>query len=133
MSAGGSSTATVGNFPIARKREAQARLTEDACLLDQDQRRLVEFDHCRSLPGAGWTPYTVNYRSNHACTSSRRATANPRRSGSSSKAPCTRRLKALQQERLRHFSAHDSSAAAIRQKWWARAWKRTDVNDEEWP
>ena len=26
----------------ARKREAQARLTEDACLLDQDQRRLVE-------------------------------------------------------------------------------------------
>ena len=34
----------------ARKREAQARLTEDACLLDQDQRRLVELtiaDHCR--------------------------------------------------------------------------------------
>ena len=26
----------------ARKREAQARLTDDACLLDQDQRRLVE-------------------------------------------------------------------------------------------
>ena len=32
------------------------------------------------------------------------------------KAWCTRRLKALQQERLRPLSAHDSSAAAIRQK-----------------
>ena len=49
----------------ARKREAQARLTEDACLLDQDQRRLVELtiaDHCRVR---GWTLYTVNCRSNH--------------------------------------------------------------------
>ena len=35
------------------------------------------------------------------------------------KAWCTRRLKALQQERLRPLSAHDCSAAAIRQKWWA--------------
>ena len=51
-----SSTATVGNFPIPLcKREAQARLTEDACLLDQDQRQLVELtiaDHCRVR---GWT------------------------------------------------------------------------------
>ena len=46
----------------ARKREAQARLTEDACLLDQDQRRLVKLtiaDHCRVR---GWTLYTVNCR-----------------------------------------------------------------------
>ena len=48
----------------ARQREAQARLTEDACLLDQDQRRLVELtiaDHCRVR---GWTLDTVNCRSN---------------------------------------------------------------------
>ena len=68
----------------ARQREVQARLTEAACLLDQDQRRLVELtiaDHCRVR---GWTLHTVNCRSNHG-TSSWRATANPRRSGSSSK------------------------------------------------
>ena len=65
MSAGGSSTATVGNFPIPLANARQARLTVDACLLDQDQRRLVELtiaDHCRVR---GWTHYTVNCRSNH--------------------------------------------------------------------
>ena len=44
----------------ARKRKAQIRLTEDVCLLDQDQRRLVELtigDHCRVWR---WTLYTVN-------------------------------------------------------------------------
>ena len=47
------------------------------------------------------------------------------------KAWCTRRLKALQQERLRPLSAHDSSAAAIRQKWWAERGSALYVNDEE--
>ena len=49
----------------ARQRAAQARLTEDACLLDQDQRRLVALtiaDPCRVR---GWTLDTVNCRSNH--------------------------------------------------------------------
>ncbi len=68
----------------ARKREAQARLTEDACLLDQDQRRLVELtiaDHCRVRGGLS----TPSIAARTICTSSWRATANPRRSGSSSK------------------------------------------------
>ena len=115
----------------ARKREAQARLTEDACLLDQDHRRLVELtiaDHCRVR---GWTS-TPSIAARTMCTSSWRATANPRRSGSSSRPGCTRRLKALQQERLRPLSAHDSSAAAIRQKWWAEpGTAHSYVNDEE--
>ena len=49
----------------ARKREAQARMTEDACLLNQEQRQLVEStiaDHCRVRE---WTLYAVNCRSNH--------------------------------------------------------------------
>ena len=41
------------------------------------------------------------------------------------KAWCTRRLEALQQERLRPLSAQDCSAAAIRQKWWAERGSRT--------
>ena len=47
------------------------------------------------------------------------------------KAWCTRRLRAFQQERLRPLSAHDSSAAAIRQKWWAERGSPTYVNAKE--
>ena len=80
----------------ARKREAQARLTEDACLLDQDQRRLVELtiaDHCRVR---GWTLSTVNCRSNqvHVIVAGDRE---PKEIREQFKAWCTRRLKALQQ------------------------------------
>src|SRR5208283_1739378 len=37
----------------ARKREAQARLTEDACLSRPGPAPARRIDHCRSLPGAG--------------------------------------------------------------------------------
>ena len=42
-------------------------------------------DHCRSLPGAGVGVSTPSIAARTMCTSSWRATANPRRSGSSSK------------------------------------------------
>src|SRR5262249_7889148 len=48
-----------------RKLEAEARMSEDACILDQTQRRLVEktiADHCRIR---GWDLHAVNCRSNH--------------------------------------------------------------------
>ena len=114
----------------ARQREAQARLREDACLLDQDQRRLVELtiaDHCRVR---GWTLDTVNCRSNpvHVIVAGDRE---PKEIREQFKAWCTRRLKALQQERLRPLSAQDCSAAAIRQKWWAERGSALSVNDEE--
>ncbi len=114
----------------ARKREAQARLTEDACLLDQDQRRLVELtigDHCRVR---GWTLYTVNCRSNHVHVIVA-GDREPKEIREQFKAWCTRRLKALQQERLRPLSAQDCSAAAIRQNWWAERGSALYVNDEE--
>ena len=114
----------------ARQREAQARLTEDACLLDQDQRRLVELtiaDHCRVR---GWTLDTVNCRSNpvHVIVAGDRE---PKEIREQFQAWCTRRLKALQQERRRPLSAQDCSAAAIRQKWWAERGSALSVNDEE--
>jgi hypothetical protein len=46
-----------------QKFEAQARMTEDACVLDEEQRRLVEktiIDHCRIR---GWQLHAVNCRS----------------------------------------------------------------------
>ena len=114
----------------ARQREAQARLTEDACLLDQDQRRLVELtiaDHCRVR---GWTLHTVNCRSNHVHVIVA-GDREPKEIQEQFQAWCTRRLKALQQERRRPLSAQDSSAAAIRQKWWAERGSALSVNNEE--
>ena len=48
-----------------RELDAQALMTEDACLLDDEQRRLVEgtiADHCRIR---GWHLHVVNCRTNH--------------------------------------------------------------------
>ena len=59
--------------------------------------------------------YTVNCRSNHAHVIVA-GDREPKEIREQFKAWCTRRLKALQQERIRPLSAHDSSAAAIRQK-----------------
>src|SRR4029453_19219934 len=49
----------------ARKLEADARMAEDACILDNQQRQLVEAtirNHCRIR---GWTLHAVNCRTNH--------------------------------------------------------------------
>ena len=78
----------------------------------------------------GWTLYTVNCRSNHVHVIVA-GDREPKEIREQFKAWCTRRLKALQQERLRPLSAHDSSAAAIRQKWWAERGSALYVNDEE--
>ncbi len=114
----------------ARQREAQARMTEDACLLNQEQRQLVEStiaDHCRVRE---WTLYAVNCRSNHVHVIVA-GNREPQEIREQFKAWCTRRLKALQQERLRPRSAHDASAAAIRENWWAERGSALDINDEE--
>ena len=130
IGAGGSSTATVRNFPIRSQTRGAGPPDGNACLLDQDQRRLVELtigDHCRVR---GWTLYTVNCRSNHVHVIVA-GDREPKEIREQFKAWCTRRLKALQQERLRPLSAPDSSAAAIRQKWWAERGSALYVNDEE--
>src|SRR5271166_2745320 len=84
-------------------------------------------DHCRVR---GWTLYTVNCRWNHGHVIVA-GDREPKEIREQFKAWCTRRLKALQQERLRPLSAHDCSAAAIRQKWWAERGSALYVNDEE--
>ena len=75
-------------------------------------------DHCRSLPGAGVDSVHRQLPLNHVQVIVA-GDREPKEIREPFKAWCTRRLKALQQERLHPLSAHDSSAAAIRQKWWA--------------
>jgi hypothetical protein len=105
-----------------RKLEAEARMTEDACILGAEQRRLVETtiaDHCRIRV---WELHAVNCRSNHvhvAVTANRK----PEEVREQFKAWCTRNLKAL--EEARHKSSGDGPPSPargvrelrIRQKW----------------
>src|SRR5258708_20757612 len=77
-----------------RKLEAEARMTEDACLLDFEQRQLVErtiAEHCRIRR---WKLHAVNCRTNHLhlVVTADRA---PKQLAAQFKAQCTRRLQAL--------------------------------------
>jgi REP element-mobilizing transposase RayT len=114
-----------------RKREAAARMTEDACQLDEQQRELVQTtvgEHCKTR---GWHLFAVNCRSNHvhvvvAAKTHRKTVRNEL------KAWCTRRLKELERKR----NGHDDTGSqpgpnpdksdepskgeiVLREKWWA--------------
>jgi hypothetical protein len=49
----------------ARELEAQAAMTEDACILDREQRQLVEDTIADDCEKRGWQLHSVNCRSNH--------------------------------------------------------------------
>ena len=107
-----------------RKLEAEARMTEDACVLDAEQRRLVEktiADHCRIR---GWELHAVNCRSNHLHIVVS-ADRHPDEVRKQFKAWCTRRLKELQRKRSRE------TVRAVRENWWAERGSRRYINDEE--
>ncbi len=113
----------------ALKLEAEARMTEHACRLDEEQRRLVEktvADHCRVR---GWQLHAVNCRSNHlhVVVSANRDPDDVRKQF---KAWCTRRLKELETKR-RAQEAACAAAGPLRENWWAERGSGRYINDEE--
>ena len=122
MNAVGWNTAKAALPDPIRKQEAEARMTEDACILDPEQRRLVEqsiADHCRIR---GWQLHAVNCRSNHlhvVVTADR----DPEIVREQFKAWCTRKLK--ERERSR-----GDAATVVRQKWWAERGSDGSIGDE---
>lgn len=112
----------------ARELEAQARMAEDACTLDPEQRQIVErtiADHCRIR---GWQLHAVNCRTNHlhiVVTADRP----PDEVRDQLKAWCTRRLKELEANRR---AAKDpvSLRNPLRQHWWAERGSRRFINDQ---
>ena len=106
--------------------EAAARMTEDACWLDEGQRRLVEqtvADHCQIR---GWKLHAVNCRSNHlhvVVTADR----HPNEVCEQFKAWTVRKLKQLE------CSADTPSPTPIRmrEKWWAERASKRFLNDED--
>lgn len=109
-----------------RKREAEARMTEEACILDNEQRQLVEqtiADHCRIR---GWNLHAVNCRTNHLHVVVTAPIA-PKEVQVQFKAWCTRRLKELEGQR-RGIRSDDSSMC---EQWWAERGSRRWMNDED--
>jgi len=97
-----------------RKLEAEAQMTEDACLLCQAQRDVVEATiaaHCRIRR---WVLHAVNCRTNHLHVVVTASTYHPDQVREQFKAWCTRRLK-------EHASAAPAgeSAPSVRENWWA--------------
>ena len=81
-----------------RKQEAEARMTEDACRLDGEQREVVEWQIAETCRVRGWELHAVNCRSNHAHVVVT-ADQSPKIVRNQLKAWCTRRLKELEAKR----------------------------------
>jgi REP element-mobilizing transposase RayT len=87
------------------EREAKARMTEDACILTRDQRRVVEAQIAETCAHRGWTLHAVNCRTNHVHVVVTADVANPKKIRIDLKAWATRVLK----------NRFDKS----RENWWA--------------
>jgi REP element-mobilizing transposase RayT len=112
-----------------RKLEAEARMTEDACLLDMEQRQLVErtiAEHCQIR---GWKLHAVNCRSNHLHIVVTADLA-PKHVRVQLKAWCTRRLKELEVKRQARVCPGETSAI-VRENWWAERGSDRYINDHE--
>ena len=107
-----------------RKLESEARMTEDACVLDAQQRRLVEVTIAEHCQVRGWELHEVNCRTNHVhvVVSADRHPDDVRRQ---LKAWCTRRLKEAEQQRQK------AAVKAVRENWWTERGSRRYINDAE--
>jgi hypothetical protein len=118
-----------------RKLEAEARMTEDACRLDEEQRAVVEktiVEHCQLR---GWELYAKNCRSNHVHVVVA-ANIKPEAVRSQLKAWCTRKLKELERQR-RGIPTRSASEGRtprdddVRENWWAERGSRRYINDAD--
>jgi len=103
--------------------DATLSMTEDAVLLDEAQRRLVEKtigDHCRIR---NWTLHAVNCRTNHVhvVVTADREIEEVREQF---KAWCTRKLK-------EHERTIRRDATALRENWWTERGWDIYIDDEE--
>ena len=106
-----------------RERAARARMTESPCVLNEEQRRIVETtvtNHCRIR---GWELYAVTCRTNHVHVVVA-ASRSPDDMIDQFKAWGTRRLKEYELAN-RHVQAD-----SVRRKWWAEGGSKRYLNDE---
>jgi REP element-mobilizing transposase RayT len=125
--------------------EAEARMTEDACRLNGEQRGVVERQIAETCRMRNWELHAVNCRSNHAHVVVTADQA-PKIVRNQLKAWCTRRLKELEAKRRLGEETPRSrfglvagastptrsvSEDPIREKWWAERGSQRFINDSE--
>ncbi|HQX51222.1 MAG TPA: hypothetical protein PLR25_15005 [Planctomycetaceae bacterium] len=104
-----------------RRRTARLRMNEEACLLDHEQRKLVEetiIQHCKIRE---WELFTVNCRSNHLHVVFN-GDKHPDVMRTQFKAWCIRRLKELE-------LARGTAPEVVRENWWAERGSRRYINN----
>jgi REP element-mobilizing transposase RayT len=105
--------------------ESAARMTEDACRLDPEQRKRVEAQIEETCEFRRWTLLAVNCRTNHVHVVVA-ADQDPKTVRNQLKAWCTRKLKEL--EALRGCGSTNS---LLRENWWAERGSQRYINDED--
>lgn len=88
-----------------RKLEAEARMTEDACVLTFEQRLAVESQVLETCDVRKWILHEVNCRSNHLHVVVTALDINPKKIRTDLKAWCTRKLR--------------QQSNGMRENWWA--------------
>ncbi len=104
-----------------RRRIAEIRMTEDACRLDPEQRKLVEATVMRHCEIRRWELFEVNCRSNHLHVVFN-GNLHPDIMRTQFKAWCTRRLK-------ERDIARGMACADLRENWWAERGSCRYIND----
>jgi hypothetical protein len=111
-----------------RKLEAEAAMTEDACILTPAERSVVEATIARHCEIRRWVLHAVNCRTNHlhvVVTADR----HPDVVREQLKAWCTRRLRE-QEQRNTNPTRQRGSEDAVRENWWAERGSKRYINDE---
>jgi REP element-mobilizing transposase RayT len=113
----------------ARELEAEAQMTEDACVLSPEQRQIVEAtiaEHCRIR---NWVLHAVNCRSNHLHVVVTAPGYHPDVVREQFKAWCTRRLK--EHAQTTNTNPTGKRKIAVRQQWWAERGSKRYINDPD--
>jgi REP element-mobilizing transposase RayT len=100
-----------------REQEAKALMTEDACILTSEQRRVVEAQIAETCAHRGWKLHVVNCRSNHVHVVVTADVADPDKIRIDLKAWATRALK-------KKFNSN-------RDNWWAERGSICYLNSDD--
>ncbi len=102
-----------------REREANALMSEDACILTREERQAVEAQIAETCAHRGWTLHAVNCRSNHVHVVVTGDVADPDKIRIDLKAWATRSLKKV------------ASRDGERSNWWAERGSIRYINRED--
>lgn len=100
-----------------RRIESRVKMTEDACILTQSEREIVETQAVETCRYRGWTLYAVNCRSNHIHLVVGAVDTHPRKIRIDIKSWTNRRLK--------------ERSNPGRTNWWAERGSERYINTEE--